>query len=71
MYIKTTFEEWFILDIENIISSEQLSGDRRELSESIGIEAYRKFVEDYGGSHVYVCKAETVSTWILQQWNIQ
>lgn len=50
------------MDIENIISSEQLSGDRRELSESIGIEAYRKFVEDYGGSHVYVCKAETVST---------
>ncbi len=31
-----------------------------ELAESIGIKAYRKLVEDYGGSHIYVSKTETV-----------
>lgn len=48
------------MNIEEIISFEQLSGDQRELAESIGIKAYKKFVEDYGGSHIYVCKADTV-----------
>ncbi len=48
------------MNIEMLTSPEQLSGDQRELAESIGIGAYRKLVEDYGGSHVYVCKAETV-----------
>lgn len=48
------------MNIEEIISFEQLSGDQRELAESIGIKAYKKLVEDYGGSHIYVCKADTV-----------
>lgn len=48
------------MDIERFTSSEQLSEDQRELAESIGIEAYRKLVEDYGGSHIYVSKTETV-----------
>lgn len=48
------------MDIERLTSHEQLSGDQRELAESIGIETYRKLVADYGGSHVYVCKVETV-----------
>ena len=48
------------MDIERFTSSEQLSEDQRELAESIGIKAYRKLVEDYGRSHIYVCKTETV-----------
>ncbi len=48
------------MDIEKIISLEQLSGDQRELAEIVGLEAYRKLVTSYGGSHVYICKSETV-----------
>ncbi len=48
------------MDIEKIISLEQLSGDQRELAETVGLEAYRKLVTSYGGSHVYICKSETV-----------
>lgn len=48
------------MDIEKITSYEQLSGDQREIAESVGIEAYKKLVEDYGGSHIYIHKPETI-----------
>ena len=50
-----------MLDIEKIVSPEQLSGDQRELAEIVGIEAYRKLVENYGGSSIYINKADTVT----------
>lgn len=49
-----------MLDIEKIVSFDQLSGDQRELAEIVGLEAYRKLVVNYGGMHIYVCKSETV-----------
>ena len=50
-----------MLNIEKIVSPEQLSGDQRELAEIVGIEAYRKLVENYGGSSIYINKADTVT----------
>ena len=49
-----------MLDIEKITSLEQLSGDQRELAETVGLEAYRKLVENYGGMCVYIYKPETI-----------
>ena len=48
------------LDIEKITSFDQLSGDQRELAETVGLEAYRKLVANYGGMCIYIYKSETV-----------
>ncbi|MDE5854044.1 MAG: DNA-binding protein [Ruminococcus sp.] len=48
------------MDIEKITCLDQLSGDQREIVETVGLDAYRKLVTSYGGSHVYICKSETV-----------
>ena len=45
---------------DKIISIYQLNGEQRELAEVIGLEAYKKLVERYGGSHVYINKADTI-----------
>lgn len=42
------------------ISLDQLEGDQYDLAEVIGIETYRKLVQYYGGSFIYICKADTV-----------
>ena len=49
-----------MLDIEKITSLEQLSGDQREHAETVGLEAYRKLVANYGGLCVYIYKPETL-----------
>ena len=46
------------MDIEKIISLDQLSGDQRELAETVGLEAYRKLVEHFGGCQIYIPKLE-------------
>lgn len=48
------------MNIEKITNLDQLSGDQRELAETIGLDAYRKLVANYGGMHIYICKSETV-----------
>lgn len=48
------------MNIEKIVSLDQLAGDQRELAETVGLEAYRKLVANYGGMHVYICKSETI-----------
>lgn len=48
------------MDIEKIISLNQLSGDQRELAETVGLEAYRKLVANYGGMSIYINKPETI-----------
>ncbi|MDE6798279.1 MAG: hypothetical protein K2J36_09770 [Ruminococcus sp.] len=48
------------MNVEKIESLEQLSGDQRELAEIIGLDAYRKLVENYGGMCVYIYKLETI-----------
>ncbi len=45
---------------DKIISIYQLNGEQRELAEVIGLEAYKKLAEHYGGSHIYICKPDTV-----------
>ena len=39
---------------------EQLHGCQLEIAEVIGIEAYRKLVASYGGSSIYISKADSV-----------
>ncbi|MDE5620660.1 MAG: hypothetical protein K2O29_02300 [Ruminococcus sp.] len=48
------------MDIEKIIGLEQLSGDQRELAETVGLEAYLKLVKYCGGSRVYIKKSDTL-----------
>ncbi len=37
-----------------------LEGEQREIAECIGIEAYRKLVQRFGGSSIYIQKADTI-----------
>ena len=50
-----------ILNIEKITSPEQLSGDQKELAETVGLDAYKKMVGQYGGSSVYINKTDTIT----------
>lgn len=48
------------MNIDKLISVTQLrSEQQKEIAEIIGIEAYRKLVEHYGGSHIYINKSDT------------
>ena len=49
-----------MVNMEKIVASEQLSGDKKILAEIIGLEAYKKLVQHYGGSYIYVNKPDTV-----------
>ena len=49
-----------MVDIEKIESFEQLSDDKKELAKIIGLEAYKKLVQHFGGSYIYVNKPDTV-----------
>ncbi len=48
-------------EMEKIVSPEQLSGKCRELADIIGLEPYKKLVEHYGGSYIYINKPDTVA----------
>ncbi|MDE5771349.1 MAG: transcriptional regulator [Ruminococcus sp.] len=48
------------MDIEKIISFEHLSGDQRELAETVGLEVYKILIENFGGCQLYIPKWETV-----------
>ena len=49
-----------MVNIEKIVSSKQLTGDKKTLAETIGLDAYKKLVQHYGGSYIYVNKSDTV-----------
>lgn len=49
-----------MVDIEKIVSTEQLSDDKKELAKVIGLEPYKKLVQHYGGSYIYINKPDTV-----------
>ncbi|MDE5557863.1 MAG: DNA-binding protein [Ruminococcus sp.] len=49
-----------MVDIEKIVSPEQLSGSGKELADVIGVEAYKKLVQHFGGSYIYIRKPDTV-----------
>lgn len=40
---------------------DDLTGEQRELAETIGIDAYIKLVDAYGGSNIYIQKPDTVT----------
>lgn len=44
----------------NDIKYDDLYGEQKELCDCIGIDAYKKLVEFFGGTNVYVCKADTL-----------
>lgn len=48
------------MEMDKIVSIFQLDGEQREIAEIIGLDAYKKLVSHFGGSHIYVCKADTV-----------
>ncbi len=43
------------------LTIEDLDCEQKELAECIGLAAYKKLVENYAGSYVYVCKPDTVT----------
>ena len=49
-----------MVDIEKIVSPEQLSGSSKELAKIIGLEAYKKLIQHFGGSYIYIIKPDTV-----------
>lgn len=48
------------MNIDILTGTEQLIGEQKELAETIGIEAYKNLIRQFGGSPVYIPKAETV-----------
>lgn len=48
------------MNIDMLTDTGQLIGEQRELAETIGLDAYKKLVKNFGGSHLYIPKAETV-----------
>ncbi|MDE6035986.1 MAG: DNA-binding protein [Ruminococcus sp.] len=46
--------------MEKIESLEQLEDSNKELAKTIGLEAYKKLVQHYGGSYIYINKPDTV-----------
>lgn len=43
------------------ITLDDLDPEQRELAECIGLEPYKKLVQNYAGSYVYVCKPDTIT----------
>ena len=50
-----------MVDMEKIVSPEQISGDKRELVNVIGLDAYKKLVQHFGGSYIYINKPDTLT----------
>lgn len=42
------------------ITADSLEGEQKEIAECIGIEAYRKLSEQFGGSTIYIQKPDTL-----------
>ncbi|MGN0574661.1 MAG: Mor transcription activator family protein [Ruminococcus sp.] len=48
------------MDIDKLVSLEQLRGDQKELAELIGLEAYKKLISSYAGSFLYIQKIDSI-----------
>lgn len=48
------------MDINKLISIDQLRGEQRELAEIIGLDAYKKLIRHYGGNQLYIQQADSV-----------
>lgn len=49
------------------ITLNELPEEQREIAECIGIESYKKLVMQFGGNHIYVQKADTLTKKIRNQ----
>ena len=49
-----------MVDMEKIESLEQLADSSKGIANIIGLEAYKKLVQHYGGSYIYINKPDTV-----------
>jgi len=49
------------MEIERITNLEQLTGEQKELAETIGLEAYKKLVANYAGCPLYINKPERIT----------
>ena len=45
---------------EREITLNDLTGEQRDLAETIGIDAYLKLVKDRGGTTIYIAKADKI-----------
>ena len=48
------------MDIDKLVSLDQLRDDQRELAEIIGLEAYKELIKHYGGNQLYIQQADSV-----------
>ncbi len=48
------------MDINKLTSIDQLRENQKELAEVLGIEAYKRLIKYYGGTPLYVQKADSV-----------
>lgn len=46
------------MDALEQITGEMLSADQRQVADAIGMEAFRALVRDFGGSNIYIPKAD-------------
>ena len=49
-----------MVDMEKIVSPDQLTDSSKGIANIIGLEAYKKLVQHFGGSYIYVNKPDTV-----------
>lgn len=47
-------------DMDNV-TIESLDGEQREIAECVGIDGYRKLVENFGGTSVYIQKSDKIA----------
>ena len=46
-------------DMDNV-TIESLDGEQREIAECVGMDGYKKLVENFGGTSVYIQKSDTL-----------
>lgn len=48
------------MDIDKLVSLDQLRDDQKELAEIIGLEAYKNLIKHYGGNQLYIQQVDSV-----------
>lgn len=48
------------MELLEVIKSEHLAPEQKELADLIGMDAYRKMMDIYGGEKIYIPKTEAI-----------
>ena len=48
------------MNVIDLIEIKHLKGEQKELAETIGIEAYRKLVTNYGGEKLFISRLDSI-----------